>query len=93
MHGIVTFVDKASVDAVMEQRDHRIDGKEVFIHRSVPNQGSSLKDSFGIKQLIVSISNNRTLTGTKIEKYFKAYGTIVQSDCSNDRKDWKIDFD
>ncbi|CAF1416937.1 unnamed protein product [Adineta ricciae] len=93
LHGIVTFANEASVDAVMEQRGHRIDGKEVFIHRSVPNQGASLKDSCGIQQLIVSISNNRTLTGTTIQEYFKAYGTIVHSDCSNDGKDWTIDFD
>lgn len=92
MHGIVTFVDKASVDAVMKQRNHRIDGKEVFIHRSVPNQGS-LKNSYGIQQLIVSIPSDRSLPEKLISQHFEAYGKIVQIDCRDDEKEWKIDFD
>jgi hypothetical protein len=93
MHGIVMFHDKKSVDAVMSQRVHRIDGKEVFIHRSVPSE-RSVKSNYGIEQLIVSVLNNQSLAKSDVNDYFSDYGTICDiSDIKNDGKTWIIDFD
>jgi hypothetical protein len=64
MHGIVTFRNEESVDAVMSIRSHRIDDKVVFIHRSVPTEQSS-KDKIGIEQLIVS-GERTTIYGSLI---------------------------
>ncbi|CAF0765289.1 unnamed protein product [Adineta steineri] len=90
MHGIVVFFTKESVDAVMEKRVHRIDGKEVFIHRSVPSQTSG-KDSLGIQQLIVSSLNNQSLVESELKQYFAPYGTI--DEMKMDGKKWIITFD
>ncbi len=93
MHGIVTFQNEESVDAVMSQRLHRIDGKEVFIHRSVPTE-RSLKDNYGIQQLIVSGVNNKSLIESNIRSYFLPYGEICNiSKMNNDDNIWIIDFD
>ena len=93
MHGIVTFRNEESVNAVMAQRVHRIDGKEVFIHRSVPSQ-RSVKDSYGIQQLVVSGLNNQSLPESDVESHFCRYGKICNiSDMKNDGKTWIIDFD
>lgn len=90
MHGIVTFRSEKSVDAVMSKRFHRIDGKEVFIHRSVPTQRSA-KDNYGIQQLIVSSQNNQSLVESDIKSYFSDYGDIINM--KNDGNTWIIDFD
>ena len=93
MHGIVTFRSEEDVDAVMSQRSHIIDGKEVFIHRSVPTQRSA-KDSYGIKQLIVSSSNNQSLIELDIKSYFSRYGDIQEiSHMKNESNTWVIHFD
>jgi hypothetical protein len=93
MHGIVTFHSEKDVDAVMLQHSHKIDGKEVFIHRSVPIQRSA-KDSYGIRQLIVSSSNNQSLIKPNIESYFSRYGDIYDiRHMKNDSSTWIIDFD
>jgi len=93
MHGIVTFHSEEDVDAVMLQRSHKIDGKEVFIHRSVPTQRSA-KDSYGIQQLIVSSSNNQSLIKADIESHFSRYGDINDiSHMINDSNTWVIHFD
>ncbi|UJR16960.1 hypothetical protein I4U23_003858 [Adineta vaga] len=94
LHGIVTFKNKESVDAVMAQRIHRIDDKEVFIHRSVPKQGSA-KDSYGIKKLIVSTHNNQSLLcEADIENHFSSYGKICDIVTYNSVENtWTINFD
>jgi hypothetical protein len=93
MHGIVVFCNEESVDAVMSQRFHRINGKEVFIHRSVPMQ-RSVKDNYGIQQLIVSSLNNQSLVESDIKRYFSQYGEICNiSNMNNDGITWAIDFD
>jgi RNA recognition motif-containing protein len=93
MHGIVVFRDEESVDTVMSQRLHRIDGKEVFIHRSVPTERSS-KDNYGIQQLIVSGLNNKSLLESNIRSHFSPYGEICNiSKMNNDDNIWIIDFD
>jgi hypothetical protein len=93
MHGIVVFRNEESVDAVMSQRLHRIDGKEVFIHRSVPTERSSRNNS-GIPQLIVSGLNNKSLVESDIKSYFLPYGEICNiSKMRNDDNIWIIDFD
>ncbi|CAF1018586.1 unnamed protein product [Adineta steineri] len=90
MHGIVMFSTKESVDAVMAKRIHRIDGQEVFIHRSVPSQKSG-KDSLGIQQLIVSSLNNQSLVELELKEYFASYGAI--DEMKMDGKKWIITFD
>ncbi|CAF1018672.1 unnamed protein product [Adineta steineri] len=90
MHGIVMFSTKESVDAVMVKRIHRIDGKEVFIHRSVPSQKSG-NYSLGIQQLIVASLNNQSLVELELKKYFAPYGTIDKM--TMDDKKWIIKFD
>jgi len=93
MHGIIVFEREESVDAVMSQRNHRIDGKDVFIHRSVPTQ-RSVKDNYGIQQLIVACLNNQSLIESDIKSYFSRYGEIVNiSNMKNDPNTWIIDFD
>jgi hypothetical protein len=93
MHGMVVFEREESVDAVMLQRLHRIDGKEVFIHRSVPTQ-RSVKDNYGIRQLIVSGLKKELLLKLDIESYFSRYGEICNiSNMKNDGNTWIIDFD
>jgi hypothetical protein len=93
MHGIVMFQNEESVDAVMSQRLHRIDGKEVFIHRSVPTE-RSLEDNYGIQQLIVSGLKNQSLLESDIKSYFSPYGKICNiSKMRNDDNIWIIDFD
>ncbi|CAF1511934.1 unnamed protein product, partial [Rotaria sp. Silwood1] len=92
-HGIVMFHSKESVDAVMSQRYHQIDGKEVFIHRSVPNQGP-LKDNIEIQRLIVSSPNNQPLVESDIHSYFSQYGKISDiSHIKNGDNTWVIHFD
>lgn len=93
MHGIVTFKDRASVDAVMLQRLHRIDGKEVLIHRSIPSKQSA-KENCGIQQLIVSGSTEQPLTESDIQGYFSRYGDICNiTKMNNNDNTWIIDFD
>ncbi|CAF5027689.1 unnamed protein product, partial [Rotaria sp. Silwood1] len=92
-HGIVMFHSKESVDAVMSQRYHQIDGKEVFIHRSVPNQGP-LKDNIEIQRLIVSSPNNQSLVESDIHSYFSQYGKISDiTHTKNGDNTWVIHFD
>jgi RNA recognition motif-containing protein len=92
-HGMVVFRNEQSVDDVMSQREHQIDGKVVFIHRSLPMQQSS-KDKIGIQQLIVSSLNNQSLTESKIRNYFNLYGKILHiSTMRNDHSIWVINFD
>jgi hypothetical protein len=87
------FRSEEDVDAVMSQRTHRIDGNEVFIHRSVPTE-RSVKDSYGIEQLVVSSLNNQLLLESDIENYFSQYGKISNiSTMKNDSNVWIVDFD
>ncbi|CAF1284838.1 unnamed protein product [Rotaria sordida] len=93
MHGIVMFHSQGSVNAVMSQRSHQIDGKEVFIHRSVPNQGS-LKDNKAIQRLIVSSPTSQSLVESDINSYFSQYGKICNiSHMNNEDNTWVIHFD
>ncbi|CAF4214561.1 unnamed protein product [Rotaria sp. Silwood2] len=93
MHGIVMFQSEESVNDVMLRRYHQIDGKEVFIHRSVPNQGS-LKDNKAIQQLIVSSPKNQSLVESDINSYFSKYGKICNiSHMKNEDNTWVIRFD
>ncbi|CAF3817147.1 unnamed protein product [Rotaria sp. Silwood1] len=85
MHGIVMFRSEESVNAVMSQRYHQIDGKEVFIHRSVPNQGA-LKDNKAIQYLIVSSSNSQSLVESDINNHFSQYDAEILSQ----EFDWDI---
>jgi hypothetical protein len=88
-HGIITFRHKDSVDAVMSQRFHQIDGKDVLIHRSIPTE-RSLNDNCRVRQLIVSGLENQS----EIIKYFSSYGDICNiSNMNNDDNVWVIDFD
>jgi hypothetical protein len=87
------FRSEEDVDAVMSQRTHRIDGKQVFIHRSLPTQRSA-KDSYGIDQLVVSSLNNQSLLESDIRKYFSQYGEISNIiNMRNDGNAWIVDFD
>jgi len=87
------FRSEEDVDAVMSQLTHRIDGKEVFIHRSVPTQ-RSVKDSYGIEQLVVSSLNNQSLLESDIKNYFSRYGEISNiSNMRNDVNAWIVHFD
>ncbi|CAF1406093.1 unnamed protein product, partial [Rotaria sordida] len=93
MHGIVVFYSEESVDAVMSQRYHQIDGKEVFIHRSVPNQGP-LKGNKAIERLIVSSPNSQLLVESDINNYLSHYGTICNiNHMKNEDNTWIIHFD
>ncbi|CAF4570820.1 unnamed protein product, partial [Rotaria sp. Silwood2] len=93
MHGIVMFHSEESVNDVMSRRYHEIDGKEVFIHRSVPNQGS-LKDNQAIQQLIVSSQKNQSLVESDFNSYFSKYGKICNiSHMKNEDNTWVIHFD
>ncbi len=87
------FRSEEDVDAVMSQRTHRIDGNAVCIHRSVPME-RSVKDSYGIEQLVVSSLNNQLLLESDIENYFSQYGKISNiSNMRNDSNVWIVDFD
>ncbi|CAF1659539.1 unnamed protein product, partial [Adineta ricciae] len=93
LHGIVTFFDKESVDAVMKDRVHVIDNKQVFIHRSVPMQASA-KANQGIQQLIVSTLDNRTLFERDIRDHFRTYGRIEHiNKLHQNGTVWSIHFD
>jgi len=93
MHGIITFHNEESVDAVMSQRFHQIDGKEVFIHRSVPAERLP-KDSYAMQQLIVFSLKDQLLIESDIRRYFSSYGEICNiSNMNNDDNIWIIDFD
>jgi hypothetical protein len=90
MHAMVTFFNEDSVNAVMSQRSHDIDGKEVFIHRSVPNQGP-LKDNKANQYLLVSSSSSRSLVESDIDTYFSQYGII--NHIKSEGNTWVIHFD
>ena len=90
MHAIVIFFNEESVNAVMSQRSHTIDGKEVLIHRSVPNQGP-LKENKTNQDLLVSSSSSRSLVESDIDKYFSQYGIINR--IKSEDNTWVIHFD
>lgn len=89
-HGIVIFVKEATIDELMEQRPHVIDGRQVFIHRSVSNQGS-LKKNLKIENLIVAAVNKEPLAQPDVNRHFGHYGNIQDIRLMNN--EWIIYFD
>jgi hypothetical protein len=89
-HGIVTFVSEETIDELMVRRPHTIDGRQVIIHRSVPNQGP-LRNNFMIRNLIVAGMNKETLAQPDIERHFRRYGEIQDTRLMNN--EWIIYFD
>ena len=87
-YGIVEFFDERSMDALMDERPHRIDGKEVEIYRSVLNQGS-LK---GVKKLIVSQIKDK-LSTSDLKRYFRKYGSIVSIQMNDEDNFCRIQFE
>ena len=89
-HGIVTFVSKETIDELMAQRPHVIDGRQVIIHRSVPNQGP-LRDNLMVRNLIAAGVNMEPLAQPDVKRHFSLYGDIQDTRLINN--EWIIYFD
>ena len=92
-HAMLTFANEEDVNELMSNRDHRIDGKRVIFHRSVPNPGP-LRETYGSPYLQVSTGGDRTMTQAVVEDYFSDYGGIRDiRPKGNERDVWIITFD
>jgi RNA recognition motif-containing protein len=91
-YGFVVFRKESSVNTVMSERPHTIDGQQVEIYRSIPDQGP-LKDTKGIKELIVSGFKNRSITKSDLQKYFCGFGKINNIDMNDNDDSYCIEFD
>ena len=77
----------------MSKRPLRIDGEEVIIHRSVPDQGP-LKQNYINQNLIVSSAAHQPLTSADIRNHFVEYGHILDIDTvTDDASAWVVHFD
>jgi hypothetical protein len=74
----------------MSQRPHNIDGQDVRIHRSVPNQGP-LKDNYENQNLVVSGLSTDPQVISDIRSHFSSYGHL--RDIYNINNDWVVCFD
>ena len=88
----MTFRDEDTVRAVMKDRPHNIDGKDVFIHRKVPGR-QPLRDSYRIEHLrILQVPNN--CSAQDLQSHFRKYGTIQDIWPVNDQDNfWIIHYD
>ena len=92
-HAMIMFATQEDVNKVMSQRIHRIDGKQVIFHRSVPNQVSSRKKCDS-PHLIVSSMDGQVLDELQIREYFLEYGKIDEIRPKNGGSaSWVITFD
>ena len=89
-HGIVTFMSEKTIDELMARRPHVIDGRQVIIHRSVPNQGP-LRNNLMAQNLIVAGVNKEPLAQPDVERHFSRYGDVQQTRLINN--EWIIYFD
>jgi hypothetical protein len=91
-HAVVIFCKEWCVNKLMSKRPHQIDGQNVDVYRSVPNQGS-LKEKKGAKHLIVSDIGDGLVNKSHLEQYFSAFGTIKHIDMNYDENSCCIEFD
>ncbi|CAF4297795.1 unnamed protein product [Rotaria socialis] len=82
-HAIVKFEDESSITLLMSKRPLIIDGKEVFIHRHVPDQKSS-RDNRDVQVITVSSTTNQSMQKSQLQRYFRKYGEMDHIDCVND---------
>lgn len=90
-YGKVIFLDRTNVDKLMKSRPHHIDGVQVEVYRTLPNQGPLVKNK-GVKNLIVSGFKNK-LSKSDLEEYFNYYGKINYIDMNNEDNSCRIEFD
>ena len=87
----VNFFTIEDVNELMENRPHRIDGKQVEVYRSIPDQGP-FKTKKGTKNLIVSDVKNG-LKESHLQTYFEKYGKITNIVMNNNDDSCRIEFD
>ena len=76
----------------MSRRPHIIDGQQVELYRSVPDQGP-LRDTKGIKELIVSGFNKGSITKSDLERHFRGFGKIISITLDENDDSYFIEFD
>jgi hypothetical protein len=92
-HGIVTFYDEESVNTLMNTRPHRVDGQQVTVHRSVPNQ-TLFKWTVSITHLLVSCSKQLSRAEQDLKSYFEKYGIILNVELVDEQFNrWDIHFE
>jgi hypothetical protein len=91
-HAVVIFCKEWCVNKLMSKRPHQIDGQNVDVYRSVPNQGS-LKEKKGVKNLTVSDIVKGLVNESHLEQYFSEFGTIKHIDMNCDENSCCIEFD
>ena len=75
-HAFVEFSDYDSLEKLMRDRPHLIDGKEVFVHRHI-RTNQNLKGCIGSTSLLVKLSSSdRSINQSMIENQFRGYGHI-----------------
>uniref|UniRef100_A0A3Q2YG72 Heterogeneous nuclear ribonucleoprotein A/Ba n=1 Tax=Hippocampus comes TaxID=109280 RepID=A0A3Q2YG72_HIPCM len=80
--GFILFKDSASVDKVLEQKEHRLDGRQID-----PKKAMAMKKD-PVKKIFVGGLNPDTAKEV-IEDYFKAYGEIETIELPQDPKSEK----
>ncbi|XP_013887551.1 heterogeneous nuclear ribonucleoprotein A/Ba [Austrofundulus limnaeus] len=77
--GFILFKDSASVDKVLEQKEHRLDGRQID-----PKKAMAMKKE-PVKKIFVGGLNPDT-TKEVIQEYFEAYGEIETIELPQDPK-------
>ena len=86
------FDRESSVNMVMRQRPHTIDGQKVELYRSIPDQ-EPLKETKSITKLIVSNFPKRAISESDLRRYFARYGDIESVQMTADDNAYCIEFD
>lgn len=76
----------------MSRRPHTIDGQEVELYRSIPDQGP-LKETKAITKLIVSNFPKGAINESDFRRYFNRYGDVKSVEIINEGDAYAIEFD
>lgn len=86
------FDRESSVNMVMRQRPHIIDGQKVELYRSILDQGP-LKETKALTKLIVSNFSKGAISESDLRRYFARYGDIESVQRTDDDNAYCIEFD
>lgn len=77
--GYVTYKTSEMVDEAMNNRPHKIDGREVQPKRAVPREETNQASHMAIKKIFIGGLKDKPINEDDIKNYFSQFGTIT--DC------------
>lgn len=77
--GYVTYKTSEMLDEAMNNRPHKIDGRQVQPKRAVPREETNPASHMAIKKIFIGGLKDKPITEDDIKEYFSQYGNIT--DC------------